>query len=449
MKYGTIIILDFNMSASTHPNHVTESEYGVSLTLHSEGSIDTYPSNSPSSFTNVLKIPVRLGGYNDEYEVCLSNIHVPAYQHYLLKTSDGRENDIKFQIGMFGYDAEIGDWRLFENSKVDVFSYGLHKNISGLEHDDNDVSRDDFIKRLNRSFGIKEKKVEFRKNCLSFLNTYLRHKYEGEKEGHKPGFVADCNKCGSLIKENGHERPDFFENYDPNRKNHIWIKNLEDLDVAEKYYIFDNLFRILGIDKYKYLADIIHKGNGKNIKKRHARRLANSIKDKDSNEKYEHFQNIFAHEKYRELWGSSGLIPQLVLYASFGDKMCDYLSVDRGTSIGIVSCGNENLLSMHRDNRLLTPKFQRRKLNSLFIYSDLVKKSQRLGDHTTNLLGIVTINSDLYSKPNTVPIYRPISHNYIQSVSVRITDQDGLDPYFKQGSYAALEIVIRKRQPLQ
>ena len=35
MKYGTIIILDFNMSASTHPNHVTESEYGVSLTLHS------------------------------------------------------------------------------------------------------------------------------------------------------------------------------------------------------------------------------------------------------------------------------------------------------------------------------------------------------------------------------------------------------------------------------
>ena len=127
-----------------------------------------------------------------------------------------------------------------------------------------------------------------------------------------------------------------------------------------------------------------------------------------------------------------------MLYASFGDKMCDYLSVDRGTSIGIVSCGSENLLCMNRDNKLLTPKFHRQKINFLFIYSDLVKKSQRLGDHTTNLLGNVTINSDLYSKPNTVPIYRPISHNYIQSVSVKITDQKGDNPHFKPGSYAAL-----------
>lgn len=432
------------MAASIHPSHVTESEYGLSLTLHSEASIDTYPQNTSSAFTNVLKIPVRLGAYNDEYEVCLSNIHIPAYREYLLKISDGRENDIKFQIGMFGYDAEIGDWKLFENSKVDVFSYGLQKDISGLEQEDNDISRDDFIKRLNRSFGIKEKNVEYRKLCLSFLNIYLRHKYEGEMEGHE-NKVADCKKCRDLIKENGHERPDFFENYDPDRKNHIWIKNLEDLDMSEKYYIFDNLFRILGIDKYKYLADVIHKGNGKNIKKRQARRLANSITNKATNEKYEHFQKIFAHEKYKALWGNTGLIPQLVLYVSFGDKMCEYLSVDKGTSIGILSCGNENLLSLHKDNRLLTPKYHRQKLNSLFIYSDLVKKSQRLGDHTTNLLGIVTINSDLYSKPNTIPIYRPISHNYIQSVSVRITDQNGLDPFFKQGSYAALEILIRKR----
>ena len=80
------------------------------------------------------------------------------------------------------------------------------------------------------------------------------------------------------------------------------------------------------------------------------------------------------------------------------------------------------------------------------VYSDLVKRSVRFASHITNLLGIVTINNDLYNKPNPPTIYRPISHNFVQSVSVQITDENGDELNFNDDSYVALEILIRKRR---
>ena len=77
-------------------------------------------------------------------------------------------------------------------------------------------------------------------------------------------------------------------------------------------------------------------------------------------------------------------------------------------------------------------------------YSDLVKKSVRFASHITNLLVIVTINNNLYNKPNPPTIYRPISHNFVQSVSVQITDENGDEISFGADSYVALEILIRK-----
>ena len=59
-------------------------------------------------------------------------------------------------------------------------------------------------------------------------------------------------------------------------------------------------------------------------------------------------------------------------------------------------------------------------------------------------MGIVTINNDLYNKPNPPTIYRPISHNFVQSVSVQITDENGDEISFGADSYVALEILIRK-----
>lgn len=439
----------------------SESEYGLTLTLHSEASRDIYLNNKPSSFTNLLKVPIKLD-QNEFYEVSLSNIHIPAYQSYLLKRVDRRRNDIKFHVGMFVYDEQTANWKLLENSKIDLWTYCLNKDVSGLESD-NDISRDDFIKRFNDSFNIKDKDAFLsRKKCLSLFNIFARHKYE---EGHtNKSLVSECPKCSTLMNTgdgsadiatnqdrlgitigDGQPHIDFFENYDLSRKNHIWLKNLEDLHPSEKYFIFDHFFKFFDIDIYTYLRDVIHK-NKANISKSQARRIINRVKDKNG-KYFTNFQNIFTHDSYKNVWGHSKLTPQLVLYTTFGDKMCDYLSVDRDREIVITTCGNENMFSMYRDNAILTPKFNKQKINSLFIYSDLVSKSIRFGDHLTNLLGIITLNSDFYSKPAPSAIYRPLAHNHFSSLSVKIKDSNGDDPNFKPGTYAALEIIIRKRKP--
>lgn len=436
---------------------LNESENGITITLHSDASKTTYQGNTPTAFTNVLKYPIRMN-HNENYEACLTNIHIPVYQSHILKKSDSYRNDIKFNIGLFIYDEQNADWKLMDDSKIDLWTYSLNKDVSAVELD-NDVTRTDFVKRLNASFNFKERQdnAEKKKQCLALFYLFLRHKYD---TGHDDGAVIACTKCKTIYSSDSSvsdnplvNRPDvilgniaphisFFEEFDINRKDHIWLKHLEDLPTDEKYYFFDTLFNILDIDKYKYLRDVIHKNL--NFSKIQARRYVNRIKDSEGNE-YKTIQNIFDAEGYKALWKHVKLVPQLVLYATFGDKMSDYLSINRDTKIVITSCANEKTFSMYNDNLILTPKFNKEKFKSLFIYSDMVQKT-RFGDYMTNLLGIVTIDNNIYTKPATIPIFRPVSHNFIQSVSIRITDQIGEIPNFQQGSYAALEITIRKQQ---
>ena len=436
---------------------LNESENGITVTLHSDASKTTYQGNTPSAFTNVLKYPIRMS-HNENYEACLTNIHIPAYQSLLLKKSDSYRNYIKFNIGLFIYDEQNADWKLMDDSKIDLWSYSLNKDVSAVELD-NDVSRSDFVKRLNTSFNFKEKQdnVQKKKQCLALFYLFLRHKYE---TGHDDGTLRACTKCKTYYSSNSStsdlpldDRPDvilgdiiphisFIEEFDINRKDHIWLKHLEDLTINEKYNFFDTLFNILDIDKYKYLRDIIHKNL--NFSKIQARRYVNRIKDSEGNE-YKTIQNLFVAESYKALWKHKKLVPQLVLYATFGDKMCDYLSINRDTKIVIVSCADEKTFRMYNDNLILTPKFNKEKFKSLFIYSDIVQKT-RFGDYMTNLLGIVTMDNNIYTNPTNIPIFRPVSHNFIQSISIRITDHIGESPNFQQGSYTALEIIIRKQQ---
>jgi hypothetical protein len=431
---------------------IKESEYGITLTLHSDASNFEYQNNTPSSFTNILKLPIKLD-HNENYEACLTNIHIPAYQSYLLKKSDSWRNDIKFNIGLFIFDEFQSEWNLLEDSQIDLWSYNLVKDISPLELD-NDVTRPDFIKRLNASFNIRERQL-LKQRCLSLYNIFLKHKYNSE---HEKKLIADCAKCKielstdltndidmvrNRLKNNSNDGLpyiDFFEEFDLNKKDHVWLKHLEDLHTDEKYYLFEHLLNILNIDIYKYLRDVFLKNL--NFSKIQARRYVNRIKD----EAGESIKKIFDAEVYKALWKFSTGKPQLAMYVTFGDKLSDYLSIDRNKKQIITSCGNEGIYSIFKDNFLLTPKFNKEKIKSLFIYSDIVKKSVRFGDYLTNLLGIVTVDNSLYSKPATIPIYRPISHNKINSVSVKVTDENGDNPNFQPGSFAAIEIQIRKSQ---
>ena len=432
-----VVVWTFNMDV------IKESEYGITLTLHSEASLTEYQNNTPSSFTNILKMPIVLD-HNEYYEACLTNIHIPAYQSYLLKVKDYTRNDIKFNMGLFVFDKHKSDWSELSDSHIDLWTYNLVKDIAPLELDNN-VTRPDFIKRLNASFNIKER-LQLENRCLFLYNIFLRHKYE---IGHTPGLAGECTKCSMpleapagtrvLYSNDGLPYIDFFEEFDFMKKDHVWLKHLEDLHTDEKYYLFEHFFELLDIDVYKYLRDVFT--GALNFSGIQARRYAKRIKEEVGGGS---IKNIFNAESYKTLWKFSTGKPQLALYVTFGDKMSDYLSVDRDKKHVVASCGNEEVYSIFRDNFLLTPKFNKEKIKSLFIYSDIVKKSVRFGDYLTNLLGIVTVDNSLYSKPATIPIYRPISHNMFTSASVRITDENGHNPNFQPGTFAAVEIQIRK-----
>lgn len=430
---------------------VSESEYGLTLTLHSKANSDIYKNNRPSAFTNNLKHPIRLS-LDEQYELCLANIHSPAYQSCLLKKSDINRNGINFHIGMFMYNEDESDWELMQDSKIDLWSYSLNRDISGLELD-NDVSRTDFIKRFYNGFNINSEQINLvKRKCLSIFNSFLRHKYD---EGHTAGPLLGCGVCETLFESDGSGRKkfvgnitpggnDIFQEFDLSERDHLRFKHVNDLLVKEKYHIFDLLMWVINVDLYGYIINVLHKYRPE-FTKYQARRIIHKM-FKPTGEKFTKLQDIFTDNVFKKMWSSKGKVPQMALYASFGDKMSKYFSIGEDKKMVVVSCGYEDSTNMVDFNPILTPKFVNQKIGSLLVYSDLVKKSVRFASHITNLLGIVTINNDLYNKPNPPTIYRPISHNFVQSVSVQITDENGDELNFNDDSYVALEILIRKRR---
>ena len=435
----------------------TEAEHGLTLTLHSNANKDIYKENSPCGFTNLLKIPVKLDP-NEKYEACLANIHTPTTQALLLKRSDHDRNDIRFHIGMFLFDDVKSDWKLLDGSKIDLWSYSLNKNVSGLEFG-NGVARVDFIKRFRDSFNLSST-VNFKnQKCLAVFDIFLRHKYGNGHDG-VATTVSECRKCIELMASDGstsgrgireginigHGLPyiDFFEDYNLDKKDQIYFKNLEDLNSEEKYYIFNQILYIYGVDKYAYIREVIY-NNLPHTNKAGIGRLVNKIRDKVTNKKFAKFQQIFRHDIYAKLWFQKKVTPQFALFASFGDKMSKYLSIGKEQKMVLLTCGNEKTFNIFDYNPILMPRFFNPRIDSLYIYSDLISKTVRVGDYITNLLGIVTINNKIYNRPNPQIIYRPLAHNFIQSVSVKIADENGDIVNYTPDSYVALEIIIRKR----
>ena len=138
----------------------------------------------------------------------------------------------------------------------------------------------------------------------------MRHKYN---EDHPDGAVDDCVKCteasgsGKPVRESvsvgdGLPYVDFFEDYNVGKKNHIWLKHLDDLNGPEKYYVIDNIFGLCGIDKYNYLIDVVHK-NVPQTTLRTVDMLVNGIRRdvEVGNVEFSNFEKIFAHDIYANL----------------------------------------------------------------------------------------------------------------------------------------------------
>ena len=306
---------------------VSESEYGLTLTLHSKANSDIYKNNTPSAFTNNLKHPIKLS-LDEQYELCLANIHSPAYQSCMLKKSDTIRNDINFHIGMFMYNEDESDWRLLQDSKIDLWTYSLNKDISGLELD-NDVSRTDFVKRFNNSFIVNMQQNDVTQKCLAIFNSFLSHKYH---EGHGKGFMSECASC-EILRGLGYEFEDtnyenlsrgwgneFFHEFNPGERDHLRFKDLNNMPEKEKYHLFDLLLWVLKVDVYSYILNVLDKYRPEFVKKHRARKVLKTVL-KGTNETWTKLQDIFADETFRKCWSFSIKVPQLVLYASFGDKM--------------------------------------------------------------------------------------------------------------------------------
>ena len=130
-----------------------EAQSGCSILATCNGSTDIFPDNNASKFTNTLKSQIRLNP-NLDYEICLSNLHTPAYEA-LLVGDDFEGSYIKYNIGLFLMDPRASQhYTLKSDTSRELFRLAPNRDIHGLfSHNDrehrynfkspnNDVARD-------------------------------------------------------------------------------------------------------------------------------------------------------------------------------------------------------------------------------------------------------------------------------------------------------------------
>ena len=123
--------------------------------------------------------------------------------------------------------------------------------------------------------------------------------------------------------------------------------------------------------------------------------------------------------------------------------MCNFLSLDPDSTMFLGHCLYPKI-DPYASNQVAIPRFERNVIDSVFVYSDLVQHSVRLGDSLTNLLGIVSVNKKYANMTSPMHIFRPLSNTLFHSISIKIRDQNGNDISFEKKLFSAIEIVIRK-----
>ena len=70
----------------------------------------------------------------------------------------------------------------------------------------------------------------------------------------------------------------------------------------------------------------------------------------------------------------------------------------------------------------------------------------RLGDTVSNLLCVITVDESVVNIKNPISTFKPVCHNTIYSISFVITDQYGRSLHFVDNQYAAIELIIKRRE---
>ena len=422
-----------------------ESEHGLSLVIHSAG-------ESPTNFTNYLKSPVRLGP--GDWEVALANIHIPTYQQALPK-DDFERSSICFNMGLFTHNQTSGEWELLKNSNKELWRMCPSRTFEGLapRYMDVDIEKTRYMRSFIRSMKLGPHALADQ-YCLNLFLTTIS-KFSGKSE--------------KLI----------FKEYLPIGLGDLKLKSLPtDMKLEEVYNFFEELMYIKGMNSLNYIkqAAITYGRNDENYINDIFQEILVKMKSEGTSPK---LGELYYNENYKilfdKLWRSHTLPPQpeyivrnsrsastsdyavdlvlqeeyneppiMALYATFGDRMAKFLSIDSASKHFLGHCLHP-LPGLLEKNKTLIPNFQRMKIESYFIYTDLVRHAVRIGNTISNLLAIVSVSERYSNMAAPLIVFKPLANTYFHSVSVKIRDQYGSDISFENNSYSALEIVIRKR----
>ena len=297
-----------------------EKSHGTTILAHSDGSIDAYPQNSPSSFTNILQKPLHLD--NDEiFEVGISNVHLPTKQYILLKDDD--ESAITYNIGLFLYDKVIDEWILIKNSDRVMFTYIPSKNIEPVLTDSN-AERLFLLKRLPRVLKIRRNSDDTSNLAHKLFQTLLFH-YTDEAHGPITESFKGCQKCLGIIETKFKYMSELyltsiFDNFDTENRNHIALKRLKIEDDILAAQIYEDFFEFLKIDPREYMKTVITK------------EVRDAVHDNT-------LSDILSYSMEHNMLGPEREItkPVMAIYTTFGSRVSEFLNIHKDTKYFIHS----------------------------------------------------------------------------------------------------------------
>ena len=192
------------------------------LYVTSNGSLELYPNNTPSDFTNILKHPILLDP-NLEYEVKLNQYHIPPVQ-FTLGQNDFIDSSITYNIGYFTYDNTMRKYKPENKYSKELFRLAPGTNLEGLYRQtplelsnikpstDSEVNiigrpydlviRENFFKKLNSSLSLDtsdRKKYSIQKRNLDLLKKHFNEK-EGDTDfGVKDNFFGHYHSTLNFV----------------------------------------------------------------------------------------------------------------------------------------------------------------------------------------------------------------------------------------------------------
>ena len=361
---------------------------------------------------------------------------------------------------MFIYENSIDEWVLLEDSNRKLFSYSPIKNIKPVSID-SDLERIYFMKKLSDSLKLNEISDEKAVKCHRLFQKTMFHNTDSGAHTEQM-HEHECDTCNDAERKKMLNNDvlyliNIFNGY--NRKNshrdHIFLKPLDinfDMSTIDFY---NSIFHYLDIHTVTYFKEVLKK-----YLEDDTDRIWDSLSQiLDGFEGYTAY-GILDYGNVNKLWEKGNGVnerrkevkPVFAIYATFGERMCKFLEIDNDSKYFIhshdldFSNRRKQKINFDKYNPLLSPRFTTPKIDSYFIYSDIVKQTVRLGDSVSNLLSIITVDKSIVNIKNPINTFKTISHNSIYSIAIIVTDQLGQQLDFIDKQYSAVELFIKKRE---